>query len=86
MALNYNIDEVLEEFRKTGGTTKFPDSLKQVLSFIKKDDNITSIQQAAYLLATAKAESDYSLQRWEADYVCGRCRNSLQRKTMSKSH
>lgn len=72
MAVVFNINDVLDEYGKKGGTTKFPDSLKQVLSFIQKDDNIIIPEQAAYLLATAKAESDYSLQRWEADYLCGR--------------
>jgi predicted chitinase len=72
MAVIFDINDVIEEYRKQGGTTKFPDSLKSVLSYIQKDDNITTVEQAAYLLATAKAESDYSLQRWEADYLCGR--------------
>jgi hypothetical protein len=36
------------------------------------NENITiDVKEAAYLLGTAAAESDYSLQRWEADYVCG---------------
>ena len=29
------------------------------------------MKEVAYFLATAKVESDYSLQRWEADYLCG---------------
>ena len=38
---------------------------------MQDDKNLNSIEQVAYFLATAKVESDYSLQRWEADYVCG---------------
>jgi predicted chitinase len=72
MAVKFNINDALADFRSLGGTTKFPDSLKSVLSYIQNDKNINTMEQAAYLLATAKAESDYSLQRWEADYVCGK--------------
>jgi len=55
----------------SGGSTKFPDSLNQVLKFMQKDPKLNNAKEAAYLLATAKSESDYSLQRWEADYLCG---------------
>lgn len=72
MAVKFDTNSALEDFKSLGGTTKFPDSLKSVLLYIQNDNNINSIGQAAYLLATAKAESDYSLQRWEADYVCGK--------------
>jgi predicted chitinase len=72
MAVKFDISNAISGFKSLGGTTKFPDSLKSVLSYIQNDKNINSIEQAAYLLATAKAESDYSLQRWEADYVCGK--------------
>ena len=72
MAVKFDILNSLSDFRNMGGTTKFPDSLKSVLSYIQNDKNISTMEQAAYLLATAKAESDYSLQRWEADYVCGK--------------
>lgn len=37
---------------------------------MEKDPKINSIQRGAYLLATAKIEADYSLQRWEADNAC----------------
>ena len=72
MAVKFDIKDALSSFKSLGGTTKFPDSLKDVLSYIQNDNNINSIEQASYLLATAKAESDYSLQRWEADYLCGK--------------
>lgn len=72
MAVKFDINNALDEFSKSGGTTKFPDSLRSVLKYIQDDENINTIEQAAYLLGTAKAESDYSLQRWEADYLCGR--------------
>jgi predicted chitinase len=72
MAVKFDIKDALSEFKRSGGTTYFSDSLKDVLRYIQNDKNINSVEQAAYLLATAKVESDYSLQRWEADYVCGR--------------
>ena len=72
MAVKFNTDRAFEKFKEKGGVTKFPDSLKQVLSFIQKDDNFTDIREVAWLLGTAKVESDYSLQRWESDYLCGK--------------
>lgn len=71
MPVKFNHNKAINLFRQSGGRTKFPDSLKKVLLYAQSDDNIDSIQSMAYLLATAKAESDYSLQRWEADYLCG---------------
>jgi hypothetical protein len=50
--------------------SKFNDSLRKVLYYIKNDKSIDDVRKAAYLLGTAFAESGYSLQRWEADYVC----------------
>jgi predicted chitinase len=49
---------------------KFIESLKKVLYFIKNDPDIKDLREGAYMLATAYAESGYSLQRWEADYSC----------------
>jgi len=71
MAFNYKTEDILKEFYAAGGKTKFPESLKQTLEFARKDKNLSSTKHLAYLLGTAKAESDYSLQRWEADYLCG---------------
>jgi len=71
MPVKFNHKKALKTFEDYGGTTKFPDSLKKVLIYAQNDKNLTDIKHLAYLLATAKAESDYSLQRWEADYVCG---------------
>lgn len=71
MYVKFNINQALKVWQENGGTTKFLDSLTQVLKFMQSDKNITNMQEAAYLLATAKGESDYSLQRWESDYVCG---------------
>ena len=48
----------------------FKESLKKVLHYIKNDAAIDNVKKAAYLLGTAFAESSYSLQRWESDYVC----------------
>jgi hypothetical protein len=69
---NYNIDNVLSEINSTSHkpNAKFKESLKKILLWIKQDKDITDAREAAYLLATAYAESGYSLQRWEADYVC----------------
>lgn len=71
MALNYKIENVLKDFYDSGGRTKFQQSLSKILGFAKKDERFKTINHLAYLLATAKEESDYSLERWEADYVCG---------------
>lgn len=71
MAVKFKVSKALEEFKNQGGTTKFPDSLRDVLKFIQNDPNINTKKEAAWLLATAKVESDYSLQRWESDYLCG---------------
>jgi len=72
VAVKVNIDNLLSDYKKQGGSTQFPNSLRKVLEFASKDKNINSINHLAYLLATAKVESDYSLERWESDYVCGK--------------
>jgi predicted chitinase len=71
MPVKFNINRAIQLFNATGGDTKFDSSLKQVLNFMQNDDNVSNKKEAAYLLATAKVESDYSLERWEADYLCG---------------
>jgi predicted chitinase len=70
MAIKVDIDKLISDYKKGGHKTNFPDSLKKVLQYARTDKNLTDISDLAYLLATAKIESDYSLQRWEADYVC----------------
>jgi putative chitinase len=70
MAIKVDIDKVYSDYKKGGHKTNFPDSLKKVLEYARTDKNLTDISDLAYLLATAKAESDYSLQRWESDYAC----------------
>jgi predicted chitinase len=70
MGLDFDINKAVELYKKSGASTQFTDSLKQVLRYAQKSDGINSISDLAYLLATAKSESDYSLQRWEADYLC----------------
>ena len=72
MGIVVNIDNAIEEYKKSGKKTAFENSLRQVLEFAKDDVNLKSVSDLAYLLATAKAESDYSLQRWESDYQCGK--------------
>ena len=71
MSVSFNVNKAYEMYGQSGGTTNFPDSLKKVLKYMQNDANINNKKEAAYLLATAKSESDYSLQRWEADYLCG---------------
>lgn len=71
MPVKFNVDRVLSNWKKSGGKSKFPKSLRAVLIYMQNDPNITNMAEAAYLLGTAKAESDYSLQRWESDYQCG---------------
>lgn len=70
MAIKVDIDKLYSDYKKQGHKTSFPDSLKQVLEYARTDKNLNDISDLAYLLATAKAESDYSLQRWESDYRC----------------
>ena len=71
MPVKFNTNRALNDFYQSGGNTSFPDSLKSVLNYIQNDENINDIKQAAYLLATAKKESDYSLERYESDFLCG---------------
>ena len=72
MAVKFNVNRAYSLFEQSGGETAFPDSLKRVLKYMQNDPNLKTIEQVAYFLATAKAESDYSLTRWEADYLCGK--------------
>jgi len=72
MPVKFNTNNALKDFYQLGGRTNFPDSLKSVLKYIQNDENINSVKEAAYLLATAKKESDYSLERYESDFLCGK--------------
>ena len=65
---SFNPDKALE---LSGYNGKFKKSLKLILNRLSKDSSVEDLRVSAYILATAKVESDYSLQRWEADYVCG---------------
>jgi hypothetical protein len=68
---SFNIDKLISLVsKKYQPTSKFKESLKKVLYYIKNDQSIDDVRKAAYLLGTAFAESSYSLQRWEADYAC----------------
>ena len=71
MPVKFNINKAIQLFNQSGGNTKFDKSLSQVLNFMQNDDNVSNKKEASYFLATAKTESDYSLQRWESDYLCG---------------
>tara|TARA_R110000822_G_scaffold46670_3_gene124183 strand:- start:4405 stop:5139 length:735 start_codon:yes stop_codon:yes gene_type:complete len=72
MAVKFKINKAIESFKNEGGTTGFPDSLRDVLRFIQNDPKINTKKEVAWLLATAKVESDYSLSRWESDFLCGK--------------
>ena len=68
----YDINTLVSEIDKTKykPSSKFKESLKKILLWMKTDDLIKDPREAAYLLGTAFGESGYSLQRWEADYAC----------------
>jgi len=69
MGINIDAKKAIE---LSGYNGQFKESLKDIIKWASKDPNITSIDQLAYILATAKIESGYSLQRWESDYLCGK--------------
>ena len=85
MPVKFNANAAIELFNKSGGKTEFDNSLKKVLNYLQNDDNISNYKEAAYLLATAKAESDYSLQRWESDYLCGKKGIAYKEKPCQKA-
>lgn len=85
MPIRFNIENAISDFKKMGGRTSFPKSLEFILKSIQNDKNINSVSRAAYLLATAKVESDYSLQRWEADYLCGKKGVAYDKKPCEKA-
>ena len=68
--VRFNIDEAIKLYKDKGEKVYFSESLKNILKFAQKDKNITTKNELAYLLATAKVESNYSAERWESDYVC----------------
>jgi predicted chitinase len=72
MGVSINIDGAISDYKRSGRSTKFENSLRKIFEYAKNDSKVTSISDLAYLLATAKSESDYSLERWEADYLCGK--------------
>lgn len=85
MAIKLNKDKAIELYKSSGGTIGFEDSLRDVFGFVSKDNRITDVKHLAYLLATAKVESNYSLQRWEADYLCGKQGVAYQDKPCQKA-
>jgi hypothetical protein len=72
MGVSIDIDGAISDYKRSGRSTKFENSLRKIFEYAKNDRKVTSISDLAYLLATAKSESDYSLERWEADYLCGK--------------
>ena len=85
MAIKLKTDKAIELYKSSGGTIGFEDSLRDVFDYASKDKRITNKKQLAYLLATARKESDYSLQRWEADYLCGKQGVAYQDKPCQKA-
>lgn len=85
MSINLKEDKAIELYKSSGGTIGFEDSLRDVFDFVSKDKRITDKKHLAYLLATAKIESNYSLQRWEADYLCGKQGVAYQDKPCQKA-
>jgi hypothetical protein len=71
MGVNINVEKAISDYKKAGQKTAFESSLKKIFEFASTDPKINSSNHLAYLLATAKIEADYSLERWESDYVCG---------------
>lgn len=72
MGFNYDISKVIDDYKSLGGKTLNEKWLKYILSKAKKDSRLKNIKHLAYLLATGKVESDYSVERWEGDYLCGK--------------
>jgi len=78
MPVKFNVDEAMvlieEHYKNKTPPEKliFSGSLRLVLENIQFDERVNDVKEAAYLLGTAAEESFYSLQRWEADFVCGR--------------
>ena len=68
MGLNIDVDKAVS---LSGYNGQFKSSLKDIIKWANRDKDISTNQQLAYLLATSKIEAGYSLQRWEADFVCG---------------
>jgi hypothetical protein len=60
MAIKLKTDKAIELYKGSGGTIGFEDSLRDVFDYASKDKRITTKNQLAYLLATARKESDYS--------------------------
>jgi predicted chitinase len=85
MGVQVNVDKAVSDYYKKGGTTKFENSLKKILTWAGDDDRINKIEHLAYLLGTAKAESDFSLERWESDYVCGKAGVKYKDKPCEKA-
>lgn len=85
MAVKLNINNAIDLFKSKGGDTPFEYSLRKTLEYAEKDKRITSLSDLAYLLATAEVESNYSLQRWEADYLCGEQGYAYQDKPCQKA-
>ena len=85
MAVKLKENKAIELYKSSGGTIGFENSLRDVFDYASKDSRITDVKQLAYLLATAKIESDYSLQRWESDYLCGKQGVPYQDKPCQKA-
>ena len=85
MAIKLKTDKAIELYKGSGGTIGFENSLRDVFDYASKDKRITNKKQLAYLLATAKKDSDYYLQRWESDYLGGKQGVAYQDKPCQKA-
>jgi len=85
MSVKLKENKAIELYKSKGGTIGFENSLRDIFAFASKDKRISSKQELAYLLATADVESDYSLQRWESDYLCGKQGVPYQDKPCQKA-
>ena len=72
MGISINTKNAIADYKSGGKKVEFEDSLKKIFEYAKNEPKITSISDLAYLLATANSESGYSLERWEADFSCGK--------------
>jgi predicted chitinase len=70
MGIKVDIDKSISLYKSKGGKIAFENDLKKTLGYVANDNRINDVRELAYLLATAQVEGEYSLTRWEADYIC----------------
>lgn len=67
----FDIEKAISQIQSTEFKARkiFVESLRKVLIYIKGDNRVTDLREAAYILGTGFGEANYSLQRWEGDYL-----------------